>query len=587
MFQSFQQGQDRIGSEHEESHIRPGRFRAYVQQLPNQHQSSHQSSRLRPTRSVVWAPVAGPSSPASPLTHHPASRLRKPSLTSIANSQTTNATESLLRPGKERVLYWLDTWLRRSFVLVLLPCALVWIWCIIPFPVSDPYSTWPRWNWPLPHLSNSNTNNPNNPSLPPDYNFYFFVLFYFGFYLFIGLMFITKLFDLYRLNWWPKKLGATFTYLLTWTIIIGLGVGLRQLNFINGYQSRKGKEWNYDWERKTVWVILEFFGMMMPIFACFLKLKGDRRGSYRRSMTETQKTFLEHVLGRRIPYSYIRFLWFLTCLFIAIVSLIIGQGFASIYLSTLPHTSLDGLYYVWSWTITLQILNGITCWILESKIRSKALLFVFKYYFILTYFIFYRNLFARLKDPSQYLTVQILSSSWILIYYPISMSKFFFRFYTFLFNYGKTYPEHLETVAHALYIRNLAENVTMLSFLGWLTILHFGPNSNVYPFFKFENPDKNDPYTYRLTITASLCIWTIELVSSFLARALCWIIHKVHITNVGLSEFRNHPELVPACIITSVHVLSDMLLVSRYFIIFQIPTDLLYATPLDNSSYSN
>lgn len=103
-------------------------------------------------------------------------------------------------------------------------------------------------------------------------------------------MFITKLFDLYRLNWWPKKLGATFTYMLTWATIIGLGVGLHQLNFINGYHPRNGKEWNYDWERKTVWVVLEFFGMMMPIFACFLKLKSDRRGFYRRSMTETQKT---------------------------------------------------------------------------------------------------------------------------------------------------------------------------------------------------------------------------------------------------------------------------------------------------------
>lgn len=124
----------------------------------------------------------------------------------------------------------------------------------------------------------------------------------------------------------------------------------------------------------------------------------------------------------------------------------------------------------------------------------------------------------------------------------------------------------------------------MLSFLGWLTILHFGPNSNIYPFFRFENPDKNDPYTYRLTVTASLCIWTIELVSSFLARGLCWLIHRVHVTDVsggrgvpdyiqtnqccsslkvGLSEFRNYPELVPACIITSIHVLSDMLLVSH------------------------
>lgn len=150
----------------------------------------------------------------------------------------------------------------------------------------------------------------------------------------------------------------------------------------------------------------------------------------------------------------------------------------------------------------------------------------------------------------------------------------------------------------------------MLSFLGWLTILHFGPNSNVYPFFKFDNPDENDPYTYRLTITASLCIWTIELVSSFLARGLCWLIHKVHVTDVsqlnlksvstlrmlirdssiykvGLSEFRNYPELVPACIITSIHVLCDMLLVCSQClpacVIWTRTKPLMFATDLDIS----
>ncbi|CAH7667491.1 hypothetical protein PPACK8108_LOCUS1892, partial [Phakopsora pachyrhizi] len=502
---------------------------------------------------------------------------------------------SILRPERETVVYWIDRWYRRHLVSVILPCMIVWIWCMVPFPVLDPYDPQirhPPWNWPnqissslsrylsirnnpsAPHQSEDNGLSPAG-DLPPDYNLFFFVLFYFGFYLFVGLMFITKLFDLYRLNWWPKRLGGSLTYLLTWMSVIILGFTLHFLNLTSGRSSRiddgdhhdrsgrrRSRRWNYDWERKTVWVLLGFVGMGMPIVACFLKLKSDRRGFYRRSMTETQKTFLENVLGRQIPSSYIRFLWFIGCLIIGILSLMIGQGFASIYLSTLPHSSLDGVYYVWSWTITLQILNGITCWILENKIRSKALLFVFKYYFILTYFIFYRNLFARLKDPSQYLTVQILSSSWILIYYPISMSKLYHKILTVFFSYGKTYAEHLETVAHALYLRNLAENVTMVSFLGWLTILHFGPNHNVYPFFNFKGTDRDnqDPYNYRLTVVASLAIWTIELVSSFFSRVLCFMIYRIDVTNVGLDEFRNYSELLPACIITSVHVLSDMLL---------------------------
>lgn len=92
-------------------------------------------------------------------------------------------------------------------------------------------------------------------------------------------------------------------------------------------------------------------------------------------------SFLDHMLGHRIPRSYIRFLWFCTCLFIALCSLIIGQGFASVYLSTLPHSSLDGVAYVWCWIGTVQTLNAVAGFVLDTKIRSRALSFVFRFYF--------------------------------------------------------------------------------------------------------------------------------------------------------------------------------------------------------------
>lgn len=55
-----------------------------------------------------------------------------------------------------------------------------------------------------------------------------------------------------------------------------------------------------------------------------------------------------------------------------------GQGFASIYLSTLPHTSIDGVFYVWSWIATVQLLSALTQTVLEVKVRSSALVFVFR-----------------------------------------------------------------------------------------------------------------------------------------------------------------------------------------------------------------
>lgn len=93
--------------------------------------------------------------------------------------------------------------------------------------------------------------------------------------------------------------------------------------------------------------------------------------------------FLEHELRRRIPASYIRFLWFMGVIGVALVALLAGQGYASVFLSTLPHTGLDGTAYVLFWTVNVNILMLVSIWILEEKVRSRALVFVMKYYYFL------------------------------------------------------------------------------------------------------------------------------------------------------------------------------------------------------------
>lgn len=64
-----------------------------------------------------------------------------------------------------------------------------------------------------------------------------------------------------------------------------------------------------------------------------------------------------------------------------------------------------------------------------------------------------------------------------------------------------------------------------------LTILHYGSNSSIYPFFAFDS--NVDPYNYRLTATASLVIWATELGSSFIARVVIWWCYKMDVTNVS------------------------------------------------------
>jgi hypothetical protein len=66
-----------------------------------------------------------------------------------------------------------------------------------------------------------------------------------------------------------------------------------------------------------------------------------------------------------------------------------------------------------------------------------------------------------------------------VIVFPLQMSKTWFRALQIVIGYPITWEEHADSTATAFYCRGLAQNVTMVGFLGWLTILHFGQNSRM------------------------------------------------------------------------------------------------------------
>lgn len=87
-------------------------------------------------------------------------------------------------------------------------------------------------------------------------------------------------------------------------------------------------------------------------------------------------------------------------------------AYASLFLSTLPHTSLDAGTWVWSWVISesifrptrwdlrpsaVTLLSQCSMYILGNKVRSRALLFLYRLFFQLVYHAFYRNLVSLLR----------------------------------------------------------------------------------------------------------------------------------------------------------------------------------------------
>ena len=143
---------------------------------------------------------------------------------------------------------------------------------------------------------------------------------------------------------------------------------------------------------------------------------------------------------------------------------------------TLPHSGIDGTLYVAFWMFTVHLLSSLTQWIMGEKVRNRSLLFVFKYYYFMVYFIFYRNLFARLRSIDQFALVQLLSSTWVCVWYPFNMTPMWLRVLNRFSARPLSHEEHLKKISLYFYLRKMAQNTTMLAFLGWLSILHFGIN---------------------------------------------------------------------------------------------------------------
>ncbi|KAG0364299.1 hypothetical protein BGZ54_007665 [Gamsiella multidivaricata] len=390
---------------------------------------------------------------------------------------------------------------------------------------------------------------PTAPPQPPVLvNFWWFLWFYYGFYNAVALLLITKIFNIYSLNWWPKALGGLTSYFIFWLSTQLMGILVYYFTGLEGYQ--------------LTWVFLTFCTMTIPLLVAFLVIRSENRNVYRHSLTVAQKTFLSaSSIEARIPASYIRFLWFCVALAIALSTIVTGQIYADQYIKApqdKPRTTIEGLIYVYSWVGTIYILDAITDYIVETRVRSYPLSSIFKLYYFMIYFIFYRNLFVRLRSYEQFVVIQLASSFWVCIFHPICMTHTVYRTLVYLFGITRTYEEYKRQVGRGLFLRNLAENVTMLAFLCWVNILYYGPNAKIYQYFQFK--DQYREYDHTVTVYASVGIWASELISNFINRSICKRFMGHHVTKEALKDFKEYPELIVAFVLVMVHILQDMLL---------------------------
>jgi hypothetical protein len=149
------------------------------------------------------------------------------------------------------------------------------------------------------------------------------------------------------------------------------------------------------------------------------------------------------------------------------------------------------------------------------------------------------------------------------------MSKPYHYVLTLLSINNQTLSAYQKFAARNIYIRSLAECVSMLAFLGAILVLHYGANKDVYPYFAFDqvadapnvpndNPFSGDAYDFGLTFYASIVTFACELVAAWIVRRILWYGWKMDVTGEAKQDLGMWPELLPTGVVVMVHVLQNM-----------------------------
>ena len=175
---------------------------------------------------------------------------------------------------------------------------------------------------------------------------------------------------------------------------------------------------------------------------------------------------------------------------------------------------------------------------------------------MLTYQTYVRALYARLRSPSQFILLQVLSSTGLIIVTPLLMSATVHWFLSVVGLNGQSYGAYQKLCVRNIFIRFLAENASMLAFLGSVVVLHFGANKDVYPYFAFDGAD--DDFDFGLTFYASSITWACELGASLIVAGLIHWIYGVSVVTEGKLDLAVWPELLPTSVAVMLHVLQNM-----------------------------
>lgn len=188
-----------------------------------------------------------------------------------------------------------------------------------------------------------------------------------------------------------------------------------------------------------------------------------------------------------------------------------------------------------------------------------------------------RALYARLRSPQQFMLLQLLSSTTLVIFHPLTMSPAWHSLLALLRLNTQPYASYAKFCRRSIFIRTLSENVSMAAFLGQILVLHYGSNRDVYPYFSFDGqddggggigwgpgagdglPEGERLYDFDRTLRLSAVTWMCEIAAAWVVRRVVATVYAQDVAGDGWADLRRWPELLPTSAAVMVHVLQNML----------------------------
>ncbi|RKP17526.1 hypothetical protein ROZALSC1DRAFT_24116 [Rozella allomycis CSF55] len=260
--------------------------------------------------------------------------------------------------------------------------------------------------------------------------------------------------------------------------------------------------------------------------------------------------------------SSLRYWYLLVGIFIGFIIYMTANAFADLYRNSNASTFYN-VFYAQLLNVLVLSLTSIGRYFVYTKAKSKHSAPIFDFFSSMTFNMFYRNSFLKLTTRAQFISLELAIFLWKFIFYGVRLTPWFYTrrkdWYIFkaFFANDMNVNQYTETIAKKYFFNHLAEEASIVSYILWLYVLRYGPNSHYFPSFSGSVIDSEG---YTFVVIVMLLSLIIQRVIAEIAFYMLRAYRNIDIRDKVVSLLNEVPGLVPCCIMVEAFVISSSVL---------------------------